>query len=153
MPTTVAAAFEQMLADPRLPDRPEGDCSGRARPPDHFYRRNYQLDTGPGAIGSYNRETLIRWERDVDEMIGLSVAAYWERYKGRLPAAARLGSRRTQPGVQEHARWRATNPPFHQDLVEAWNVRLASRLKPLVRLMKAWNNANDTIHYVRSMSR
>jgi hypothetical protein len=46
------------------------------------------------------------------------------------------------------AGWRAANPPFHHDLSEASNVRLASRLKPLVRLMKAWNNANG--HPVRS---
>lgn len=44
--------------------------------------------------------------------------------------------------------WRETNPPFHHDLVERENVRLGSRLKPLIRLMKAWNNTND--HPLRS---
>jgi hypothetical protein len=38
--------------------------------------------------------------------------------------------------------WLATNPPYHATLIKDSNVRLDSRLKPLVRLMKAWNEAN-----------
>jgi hypothetical protein len=35
--------------------------------------------------------------------------------------------------------WQKTNPPFHDKLVSGTNRRLDSRLKPLVRVMKAWN--------------
>ena len=35
--------------------------------------------------------------------------------------------------------WQATNPPFHDQLMTDANVRTKSALKPLVRIMKAWN--------------
>lgn len=35
--------------------------------------------------------------------------------------------------------WQGTNPPFHDKLMTDANVRLGSQLKPLVRVMKAWN--------------
>jgi hypothetical protein len=35
--------------------------------------------------------------------------------------------------------WQATNPPHHDQLMTDSNVRLNSQLKPLVRVMKAWN--------------
>lgn len=35
--------------------------------------------------------------------------------------------------------WQATNPPYHDKLMTDANVRLDSDLKPLVRVMKAWN--------------
>jgi hypothetical protein len=35
--------------------------------------------------------------------------------------------------------WQATNPPFHDDLMTNANVRVGGQLKPLVRVMKAWN--------------
>lgn len=35
--------------------------------------------------------------------------------------------------------WMATNPPFHDQLMTDANVRTRSALKPLVRVMKAWN--------------
>lgn len=35
--------------------------------------------------------------------------------------------------------WMATNPPFHDQLMTNANVRTNSALKPLVRMMKAWN--------------
>ena len=38
--------------------------------------------------------------------------------------------------------WQLTNPPYHDGLMERSNIRLASRLKPLVRLMKFWNLCN-----------
>lgn len=38
--------------------------------------------------------------------------------------------------------WRSTNPPFHAGLMSASNLRLDIRLKPLVRLMKMWNETN-----------
>lgn len=39
-------------------------------------------------------------------------------------------------------RWLSTNPPFHSALMTTNNIRLNLKLKPLVRLMKAWNEAN-----------
>lgn len=45
--------------------------------------------------------------------------------------------------------WQSTNPPFHDDLVTKANVRLGSQLKPLVRLMKAWNIDGNS-HRLRS---
>jgi hypothetical protein len=35
--------------------------------------------------------------------------------------------------------WQITNPAHHDALMQAADVRLASKLKPLVRLMKLWN--------------
>jgi hypothetical protein len=35
--------------------------------------------------------------------------------------------------------WQATNPPFHDQLITDANARTGSALKPLVRVMKAWN--------------
>jgi hypothetical protein len=35
--------------------------------------------------------------------------------------------------------WQATNPPYHDKLMTDANVRTNSALKPLVRVMKAWN--------------
>jgi hypothetical protein len=35
--------------------------------------------------------------------------------------------------------WQSTNPPFHDQLMTDANVRTSSALKPLVRVMKAWN--------------
>jgi hypothetical protein len=38
--------------------------------------------------------------------------------------------------------WRATNPPFHSTLMKDADDNNNQRLKPLARLMKAWNIAN-----------
>lgn len=35
--------------------------------------------------------------------------------------------------------WQATNPPYHDQLMSDANVRVGGQLKPLVRVMKAWN--------------
>jgi hypothetical protein len=40
--------------------------------------------------------------------------------------------------------WRATNPPFHATLMKTADEAHDYRLKPLVRLMKAWNIANSS---------
>jgi hypothetical protein len=47
--------------------------------------------------------------------------------------------------------WQLTNPPYHDKLMSDSNVRLGSRLKPLVRFMKAWNYVNG--HHLRSFHR
>lgn len=45
--------------------------------------------------------------------------------------------------------WRATNPPFHSSLMQKANQAKDGRLKPLVKLMKAWNIANG--HHLASI--
>lgn len=39
--------------------------------------------------------------------------------------------------------WMATNPPFHTQMIAAADKAKAQRLRPLVKLLKAWNIAND----------
>ena len=40
--------------------------------------------------------------------------------------------------------WMATNPPFHDQLMTDANVRTSSALKPLVRVMKAWDTMGNS---------
>jgi SMODS domain-containing protein len=44
--------------------------------------------------------------------------------------------------------WRSTNPPFHAAAMSRANADLNLKLKPLVRVMKAWNDANG--HHLQS---
>ena len=44
--------------------------------------------------------------------------------------------------------WMATNPPFHADFMTDANRNLDWKLKPIVRLIKAWNIANS--HHLSS---
>jgi hypothetical protein len=44
--------------------------------------------------------------------------------------------------------WKATNPPYHARIMTDANIALGTRLKPLVRVMKAWNDANA--HHLQS---
>ena len=44
--------------------------------------------------------------------------------------------------------WKSTNPPFHAQLINQADQVKAGRLKPLIRLMKAWNFANG--HHLTS---
>jgi len=185
MATTVLTAFEQMLLDLRLSDRQKQIAQGRISHLQTFFIP-YRPDRAPWPIGSYNRETLIRWERDVDVMVAMNESAYWARFQhdsagfltwirdllndeykstrvstrgisvriflgedievDLVPGFVRDGGGYLIPNGK--GLWRETNPPSHHDLVERENVRLGSRLKPLIRLMKTWNNAND--HPVRS---
>src|SRR5439155_17116789 len=39
-------------------------------------------------------------------------------------------------------RWRRTNPIYPQPLIDNANTRLGAQLKPLIRVIKAWNLAN-----------
>ena len=38
--------------------------------------------------------------------------------------------------------WTSTNPPYHTQLINARDVGLGSRLKPVIRLLKFWNIQN-----------
>lgn len=44
--------------------------------------------------------------------------------------------------------WMATNPPFHIDMMAASNVAHEEKLKPIVKLLKAWNT--DNTHHLQS---
>lgn len=44
--------------------------------------------------------------------------------------------------------WMNTNPPFHANLMATADITLGRKLKPMVRLMKAWNIANS--HHLSS---
>ena len=44
--------------------------------------------------------------------------------------------------------WMNTNPPFHTNLIAGDDARAEERLKPLIRLIKAWNIANG--HHLSS---
>lgn len=44
--------------------------------------------------------------------------------------------------------WLATNPLYHDHLVATSDARLGGRLKPLIRVIKAWNLANG--HHLKS---
>jgi hypothetical protein len=57
-----------------------------------------------------------------------------------VPTFERKGEGYLMPNGK--GRWLSTNPPFHSALMSTNNVRLGLKLKPLVRLMKAWNEAN-----------
>lgn len=81
MATTVTSAFDQLLADLRLTDRQRDIAAGRMSHLRTFFAKNYVLAKAPWAIGSYGRETIIRWERDIDVMVALSANDYWTRYQ------------------------------------------------------------------------
>lgn len=46
--------------------------------------------------------------------------------------------------------WRSTNPPFHAAAMSRANADLDLELKPLVRVMKAWNDSNS--HHLQSFN-
>ena len=45
--------------------------------------------------------------------------------------------------------WKATNPPFHTNLMKEANVQHSDKLRPLVKLMKFWNITNG--HHLSSL--
>lgn len=197
MPTTVAAAFNQLLADLRLTKRQRSLAAGRVAHLRDFFK-DYPVTRAPWAIGSYGRGTIVRWERDIDIMVALDAATYWPRYRqdsrrflhtirdtldkayprttvssrqiavqmllgadlqvDLVPALAvadvpvpwlfrPLGAPKDR-GLyipDGHGGWQKTNPPFHDNLVRTADQRLGGTLKPLIRVMKAWNLA----HYHR----
>lgn len=173
-------AFDELLGNLRLTATEQTIASQRVSHVQSFFLRNYVVAKAPWTIGSYGRETIIRPRRDVDMMVALDVATYWDRYQGDsarflywlrdalnaeysntqvstkqvavrmllgsdlqvdlVPTFARTGGGFLMP--DGHSGWQATNPPYHDDLMASANVRTNSQLKPLVRLMKAWNHVN-----------
>jgi hypothetical protein len=182
MAATVTASFNALLEDLKLTERQQTVARERvSHLQTYFSPPMWQIGKAPWAIGSYGRETLVRWERDIDVMVALSVPAYWEAFKDDsrrylywvrdylnkeypdtkvsskevavrmelsenlqvdlVPTFIRSGGGFLMPNGS--AGWMATNPPFHDEMVAASNIRLGGRLKPLIRVMKAWNIAND----------
>jgi hypothetical protein len=180
MALTVPTGFSALLADLNLTPTQKSTADGRILHLDSWFRANVACSTYPTKIGSYGRDTLIRWRRDIDVMVVLAYDPYWAHYGTDSAALLRwLRDRlndaygQTQVSTREVAirmflgdglqvdlvplfarqgggyllpngkgGWRATNPLFHASFMTQQNVRLEVRLKPLVRLMKAWNEAN-----------
>jgi Second Messenger Oligonucleotide or Dinucleotide Synthetase domain len=86
MPRTVIAAFDELLK--RVALTPDQQSIGSARQTklrdfikDRFTLYAAEPDPNPWLIGSYSRQTILRQERDIDIMVSLSPAKYWETYK------------------------------------------------------------------------
>jgi hypothetical protein len=180
MATTVIGGFNALLSDLDLTPRQKEIADGRVDHLESYFINNISCARYPFVIGSYARDTVIRWRRDIDVMVALAYNPYWARYGD--DSAAMLGWLRDRlnaeygdttvstkqvairmalgDGLQVDlvptferkgegflmpdgkGRWKATNPPYHSALMSTNNIRLNLKLKPLVRLMKAWNEAN-----------
>lgn len=81
MPTTVTAAFDELLGRLRLTDQQKKVARGRVNHLREFFDNNYEVAKSAWPIGSYGRDTIIRPERDIDVMVALSVSAYWSTYQ------------------------------------------------------------------------
>ncbi len=184
MATTVLRAFDELLGNLALTDSEATIAAGRVRNLKEVFCAKYTCAKTPWAIGSYGRETLIRWQRDIDMMVALD-DLYWPIYKadsqvflytirnflnenyGQTEVSTqRVAVRMKLSGglqvdlvpafvdttgfvMPDGAKgWQMTNPPYHDNLMMNSNVRLGSKLKPLVRLLKAWNYVNG--HHLRS---
>lgn len=183
MAATVAASFAALVEDLKLTDRQKEVAQGRiTHLQSYFTAPRFQIRTPARAIGSYGRETVVRWERDIDVIVSFADNPYWDRYKSDSRAFlywVRDGLNSEYPGTKVSSKevavrmmlsdnlqvdlvpafgrdaqgggffipngsrgWQATNPLYHDKLVADGNVRLGGRLKPLIRVMKAWNIAN-----------
>jgi SMODS domain-containing protein len=189
MGPTATASFNTLLRDLNLSDRQVALAEGRiAHLQSHFSAPAFQVRMPPRAIGSYGCGTLVAWERDIDVIVALADAPYWERYKNDSRTFLywiRDGLNTAYPGTKVSSKevavrmflaenlqvdlvpafgrdtqgagfyipngsrgWLETNPLFHQELVAKSDARLGGRLKPLIRVMKAWNLANG--HHLKS---
>jgi hypothetical protein len=185
MAATVSASFAALLEDLKLTARQKEVADGRiAHLRSYFSAPNFLIRTPARAIGSYGRETLVRWERDIDMIVSFSDDPYWPRYTGDSRAFLywiRDGLNNEYPGTKVSSKevavrmmlsddlqvdvvpafgrdaqgagffipngsrgWQATNPLYHDQLVTNSNVRLGGQLKPLIRVLKAWNIANGS---------
>lgn len=81
MATTVNYAFDELLSGLQLTDYERSVAAGRVSHVQTFFAKTYYYDIAPWTIGSFGRETLIRSKRDIDMMVAMSVAQYWERYQ------------------------------------------------------------------------
>lgn len=181
MATTVQGGFDELLRSLSLTDYEAEIAAGRVRNVQAIFSAKYACARTPWAIGSYGRETIVRWKRDIDIMVALD-DTYWPRYQSNSRAflydirnmlndaygdttvsSKQVAVRMMLSGglqvdlvptfVHDYGGflmpngqygWQRTNPPYHDALMTAANARLQSRLKPLVRLMKAWNQTNGS---------
>ncbi len=179
MATTVTKAFDELLANLRLTEYEESMAAGRVRNVQKILTESYTCAQNPWAIGSYGRQTLVRWKRDIDMMVAFG-DVYWPTYQydsrsflyavrnvlnkayGNTDVSSKQVAVRMllTGGLQVdlvptfvcasggfympdgRKGWKKTNPPYHDTLMTDANVRLGSKLKPVVRLMKAWNHVN-----------
>jgi hypothetical protein len=177
MARTVAAAFEELLADLALTPRQREVAQGRINHLRSYFETNIACADLPLANGSYARGTAVRRRRDIDTLVALNYLTYKDRYdndpdgmlrwlrdrldreygsttvtRSGVAIRMKLGedlqvdlvpSFRRQGGgffmPNGRGGWQATNPPFHDQLMTDANARTGSALKPLVRVMKAWN--------------
>ena len=185
MATTVLKGFDELLGNLTLTETEAATAAGRVRNLQSIFGTLYTCARAPWTIGSYGRDTLIRWQRDIDMMVAID-DAYWPKYMqssrqflydvrgllndayGQTEVSTRQVAVRMMlsGGLQVdlvptfvndnggflmpdgRGGWQLTNPPYHDKLMSDSNVRLGSRLKPLVRFMKAWNYVNG--HHLRS---
>jgi Second Messenger Oligonucleotide or Dinucleotide Synthetase domain len=179
MVTTVIGGFGELLERLTITDDQRSTASSRVSGIRDFFSDTFVIAEKALTIGSYERGTLVRWERDIDLLAPLSVAESWAPYKdnsrdflymvrGKLNdeyATTRVSSRKVAavldftvircevvPAFRRQGGgylipdgsggWQATNPPYHQQLMKAADDTHEGKLKPLVKLMKAWKIAN-----------
>jgi len=188
MATTVIGAFDELRAQLQVTSTQKATAQAHVNGLVSFFRENFVLasDDEVFATGSYRRETMVRWTRDVDVIATLSVSKYNavygndsskllymvrealnKRYGSTtvsskkvavkldfsdivadvVPCFLRKGGGYLIPNGT--GGWRATNPPFHSRLMRDANIAKDQRLKPLVKLIKAWNIANG--HHLASI--
>lgn len=119
MPTTVSAAFDELLRRLRLTDRQKEVARGRVSHLRQFFDNNYEVAKSAWPIGSYGRETIIRPERDVDVMVALSVSAYWSTYESdsaKFLRWIRAGLNREYPATRVSTRQIAVVIELGEDL-------------------------------------
>jgi hypothetical protein len=104
----------------------------------------------PAYWGRYEQDSrvFLRWLRDglnqryANTRVGVRQVAVHLALGEGLEVDLVPGFHRTGGGFlipDGNGRWQATNPPFHDRLMTEANARTAYQLKPLVRVMKAWN--------------
>lgn len=186
--TTVIGAFNELRSLLQLTSTQKATAQAHVNGLVSFFRENFVLasDDGVFATGSYRRGTMVRWTRDVDVVVTLSVPKYNPVYGDDsskllymvrnvldqqygsttvsskkvavkldfsdivadvVPCFRRQGGGYLMPNGS--GGWRATNPPFHSSLMRDADEAKGGRLKPLVKLMKAWNIANG--HHLASI--
>lgn len=86
MSRTILAAFDELLTRVALTPEQRGIGSTRQNNMRDFLKERFVLyaeepPPNPWLIGSYSRNTILRQERDIDIMVSLSPAKYWDTYK------------------------------------------------------------------------
>jgi tRNA nucleotidyltransferase (CCA-adding enzyme) len=81
MATSVSGGFNALLADLDLTDPQKATAEDRVNHLVSYFRdKDVVCANLPFKIGSYERGTVIRWNRDIDVMVALDYATYKARY-------------------------------------------------------------------------